>query len=50
MASVIANEFSEANGTLYISSLMEIALLLLIVTTIISLIGRYIIKKMSVSK
>ncbi|MSR89109.1 MAG: phosphate ABC transporter permease subunit PstC [Candidatus Margulisbacteria bacterium] len=48
MASVLANEFSEANGSIYISSLLEIGLLLFVVTTIISLIGRRIIKKMSV--
>jgi phosphate transport system permease protein len=48
MASVIANEFTEATETLYLASLVEIGLLLFIVTTIINIIGRYIIHKMSV--
>jgi phosphate transport system permease protein len=49
LASVIANEFSEANGTLYVSSLIEIGLLLFIVTTVLSVFGRYVIKRMSVA-
>jgi phosphate transport system permease protein len=48
MASVIANEFTEATETLYLSSLIEIGLLLFIVTMSINIIGRQIIKKMSV--
>ncbi len=48
MASVIANEFSEATGQLYLSSLVEIGLLLFAVTTVISIIGQYIIKKLMV--
>jgi len=48
MASVIANEFAEATETIYLSSLIEIGLLLFIVTMIINIIGRYIVKKMSV--
>lgn len=48
MASVIANEFAEATEKLHLSSLIGIGLLLLIMTTIISLIGKYIIKKLSV--
>ncbi len=47
MASVIANEFTEATETIYLSSLIEIALLLFIVTTIINIIGKLIVKKMS---
>jgi len=47
MASVIANEFTEATGRLYLSSLIEIGLLLFFVTMIINIIGRYIIKKVS---
>ena len=50
MASVIANEFTEATGDLYLSSLIEIGLLLFIVSTIISVIGRYIIKKLSIQQ
>jgi phosphate transport system permease protein len=48
MASVIANEFTEATERVYLSSLVEIALLLFVVTMIVNLIGKYIIGKMSV--
>jgi len=48
MASVIANEFTEATGALYLSSLIEIGLLLFIVAVIINLIGRYVIKRVTV--
>jgi len=48
MASVIANEFTEATGRLYLSSLIEIGLLLFLVTMVINIMGRYIIKKVSV--
>ncbi len=48
MASVIANEFTEATGKLYLSSLIEIGLLLFLVTLIVNIIGRYIIKKVRV--
>ena len=44
MASVIANQFGEASG-LQLSSLIELALLLFVITTIINAIGKYIIKK-----
>jgi phosphate transport system permease protein len=48
MASVIANEFAEATETVYVSSLVEIGLLLFIVTMLVNLIGKYIINRMSV--
>ncbi len=48
MASVIANEFAEATGALYLSSLIEIGLLLFIVAVIINLMGRYVIKRVTV--
>jgi len=48
MASVIANEFAEATETIYLSSLVEIGLLLFIVTMVINIIGKYIINRMSV--
>jgi len=48
MASVIANEFTEATGTLHMSSLIEIGLLLFLVTLAINMVGRTIIKKFSV--
>jgi phosphate transport system permease protein len=45
MASVIANEFTEATGDVYVSSLIQIGLLLFLVTTVISIIGKKIIKR-----
>ncbi len=43
MASVIANEFSEATGDLYLSSLVEIGLALLIVTLVVNALARLLI-------
>jgi len=43
MASVIANEFSEATGDLYLSALVEIGLVLLIVTVIVNIFARILI-------
>ncbi len=48
MASVIANEFTEATGEVYLSTLIEIGLLLFIVTASINLLGRAIIRMMKV--
>ncbi len=49
MASIIANEFMEASpGSLHLSSLVGVGLLLFIVTTIVNIIGKYIIKRLSV--
>ncbi len=48
MASVIANEFSESTFELYTSSLIEIGVLLFIVSTVINLIGKWVIKRMVV--
>jgi phosphate transport system permease protein len=48
MASIIANEFTEATGKIYLASLVEIALVLFVVTAIINIIGRIIITRMSV--
>lgn len=50
MASVIANEFSEATEEIYLSSLVEIGLVLFVVTMIVNIIGKYIIGRMSVEK
>jgi phosphate transport system permease protein len=47
MASVIANEFTEATGSVYLSSLIELALVLFIVTTIINILGKLVIRKMT---
>jgi len=46
MASVIANEFAEATG-ISASSLIYIGLVLFLVTTIVNIIGTYVIKKIS---
>jgi len=48
MASVVANEFTEATASLYVSALIEVGLLLFLVTMIIDVIGRYIIRKTSI--
>jgi phosphate transport system permease protein len=45
MASVIANEFTEATGSVYLSVLIEMGLLLFLVTTVINISGRQIIKR-----
>ena len=50
MASVIANEFTEATDDIYVSSLIEVGLLLLLVSLIINIIGRYIINRMNVEQ
>lgn len=47
MASVIANEFTEAVGDVYLASLIEVGLLLFIVTTIINILGKQVIKRFS---
>ncbi len=49
MASVIANEFAEATDSLHRSSLIYVGLILFLITMIINIAGRYIIKKTSVS-
>jgi len=48
MASVIANELAEAVSPMYVSSLVQIGLWLFILTTIVNISGKYIIKKFSV--
>jgi phosphate transport system permease protein len=45
MASVIANEFTEADHAVYLSALIELGLVLFIVTVFINMIGKRIIKK-----
>jgi len=45
MASVIANEFSEATGKIYTSALIEMGLFLFVVATVINIIGKQIIKR-----
>jgi phosphate transport system permease protein len=46
MASLIANEFSEATGAVYLASLIEIALLLFVVSTVINIVGKIVINRM----
>ena len=43
MASVIANEFTEATGDLYLSALVEIGLALFIVTLIVNALARLLV-------
>jgi phosphate transport system permease protein len=43
MASVIANEFTEATGDLYLASLAEIGLLLFVVTLLLNLVARLLV-------
>ncbi|MEO8901688.1 MAG: phosphate ABC transporter permease subunit PstC [Polyangiaceae bacterium] len=43
MASVIANEFTEATGTLYVSSLAEVGLLLFVVTVLLNIVARLLV-------
>lgn len=45
MASVIANEFTEADRTVYLSALIELGLFLFLVTVVINIIGKAIIKR-----
>lgn len=45
MASVIANEFSEATGKIYTSALIEMGLFLFVVATIINVFGKQVIKR-----
>lgn len=46
MASLIANEFSEAQGSVYLASLIEIALLLFVISTVINILGKVVINRM----
>jgi phosphate transport system permease protein len=46
MASVIANEFAEATG-ITAASLIYVGLVLFLVTTLVNIIGNYIIKKVT---
>ncbi len=46
MASVIANEFTEATGNVYLASLIEIGLLLFVISTAINILGKLVINRM----
>ncbi len=43
MASVIANEFSEATGDLYLSALVEVGLALFIVTIVVNILAQFLV-------
>jgi len=43
MASVIANEFSEATGDLYLSSLVQIGLALFLVTIVVNILAQLLV-------
>ena len=47
MASVIANEFSEASSDVYLSSLIEIGLLLFVISTLINIAGKVVVNRMA---
>ncbi|MBA2848795.1 phosphate ABC transporter permease subunit PstC [Thermosulfuriphilus ammonigenes] len=50
MASVIANEFTEATSDIYLASLVEIGLLLFVITLIVNIAARIIINRLAVVK
>jgi phosphate transport system permease protein len=43
MASAIANQFTEADKEIYFSAIVEVALVLLLVATVVNLISRAIV-------
>ncbi len=47
MASVIANEFTEAVSDTYLSALVSIALVLFVVSSVFNMGGRYVIKRLT---
>jgi len=47
MASVLANEFTEATGELYLSALMEVALLLFGITILVNVVAQLLIRRVS---
>lgn len=47
LASVLANEFTEATSDLYISVLIELALILFVITIIVNIIARFLIWSIS---
>ena len=47
MASVIANEFTEADHPVYLSALIELGLVLFVVTVIINMVGKKLIGSFS---
>jgi phosphate transport system permease protein len=45
MASVIANEFTEADHPVYLSALIELGLVLFLVTVVINMVGKRLTKR-----
>jgi phosphate transport system permease protein len=43
MASVVANEFTEATSDLYVAALVEVGLLLLVVTIVVNALARLLV-------
>jgi phosphate transport system permease protein len=43
MASVLANEFTEATGALYLSALMEVAFLLFGITILVNVVAQLLV-------
>lgn len=50
LASIIANEFTEATDSLYLASLVELALVLFLVATFLNTLGKWIIHRMAVNR
>ncbi len=50
IASVIANEFTEATDPIYVSSLIALGMILFIITFVFSFIGRLIVKRFSINE
>jgi phosphate transport system permease protein len=47
MASVIANEFSEASSNVYLASLIEIGLLLFVISAVINIVGKIVVNRLA---
>jgi len=50
LASVIANEFTEATTDMHLSSLFELGLVLLVITLIVNAVAQLILRQLSVIK
>jgi phosphate transport system permease protein len=50
MASVIANEFTEADRTVYLSALIELGLVLFLVTVVINMIGNELLRNLQMNR
>ncbi len=50
MASVIANEFTEATSKIYLASLVEIGLILFLITLVVNVLARWITERLKVQQ